>query len=397
MLRLGLFRLGLFVATALSLLAACSDDDSASTTGPAGPTSGPGAGPGGAGGAGAGTGTGGAGGGIPDTECSAPALAAVQVYATSMELTDLVAVGSRFMASGPRGYVRFDQDGGNADATPTLLADGQNVLNDEGAGVVGVAGGGDGYVAYQRFDENGHVTGPRTMAFDDVNGIAAAMTDAGDSVVVWGWGGQLSANHLSADDFPGTSFTVQGGAYTAAFQLRAADGPEAIGVAWYGSSVGEKQTRFLQVSASGVVGEPMVVYDTLTQHSLNAMAATDDGYMVLVTGEQPDLTPWLIALDGTGDVTAGPTRLDGASLGHDLVSRGDTIAVIAGRATGEPQLRVFDLQLEPLGPWVCLDTDHNAGVPAAIALDGAGYAALYEASTGAVMLSRVGADGTGAP
>jgi hypothetical protein len=67
------------------------------------------------------------------------------------------------------------------------------------------------------------------------------------------------------------------------------------------------------------------------------------------------------------------------------------------RETGEPQLRVFDLALEPLGPSVCLAAAHAESVPIAIAPDGDGYAVIFETEGGAVMLIRVDSVGTGAP
>lgn len=107
--------------------------------------------------------------------------------------------------------------------------------------------------------------------------------------------------------------------------------------------------------------------------------------------------PRSLRLDAFGNVVTSSSAIVGATNGYDMAVAGDRIAVTAARETGEPQLRLFGRELEPQSPWVCFDDDHAGGTPVAVSPDGSGWAVLYEATDGAVMLGRVDATGIGTP
>ncbi|MBW2528201.1 MAG: hypothetical protein JRI23_28755 [Deltaproteobacteria bacterium] len=387
-------------ATLLFALPACSDDDTPSGPGPVtgtgtgtatntGTTTATGAG--GGGGAGGATGGSGTGGGVVDPPCQAPAQAATEVYPAGsfLQLRHLAGVGSRWLAAGDIGYVRFDADGTNADATPTVLGSFTHAVASEAGSLAGVAAGQNNWVGYQRQNATGPETGPRTLANDTPLGVTVAPVGTG-SLVVWGWNGLLQGRVVDASGIAGSEFDVAPGAFSNVLFLRSAARGNVAGVAWYGAPPNSPyRSSFVAVDDSGPTGSVVTIWETPATHELHQIAATDDGFVVLVTGEAPERRPRLIELDASGNPVGTPTLLDGATRGHSLASQGSSFAVVAVHQTGEPQIRTFDLDLQPLTNWTCLAAAHNAAVPAAVAPDGSGYAVIFETDAGATMLSRL--------
>lgn len=394
------------LAAVLPALAGCDED--APPTSTSAPTSGPTTGPGGGGGGGdgggdiGGGGAGGDGGGtvIENTDCTDPAVASTELYAAASapDLRQLARVGTRWAASGEDGHVFFDADGANADATATVLLPNRNAIGSEGD-TLGVAASNDNVIQFQRLDANGaSVAGPAGMALLEPIALSVA-SNAGDTLVTWGVNTRLHARGFTAAGvFAGDAFELVIGAYsTYLFFASAARGDE-VAVVWSGDpTVGENRTQVIRADLDGPIGDPIDLYESALPHSVTQVAATDEGYVVLLTGPPPEREPLVILLDVSGTPMGEPYRLEGGDIAHGIASTGDGFAVIVGRATGEPQLRAFDLEVEPLGPWVCLGGAHNDTVPAAIASDGEGYAALFTLNDGAVMFNRTDAVGTGAP
>lgn len=386
---------------AMAAVAGCGDDDRSpsggtlTTVGPGPGSSGSGA----SGGTGGMTGVGGSGGEISDTPCEAPAQAAVELYGagTDQRLTTLVPVGNRWLAAGQNGYVRFDRDGSNADANPTTLGGtGFNVLTEE-PGAIGYASAGSNYVGYQRLGENDLITGPRSLSMDSPNGVATAAADM-DAVTVWAdngafWGRTVDAAGTLATE----EFLVLAGAYTTNVRMHGLSGAGEMYLFWNGPNPqGLFQSQLLRVGPTGPgTNTPNAFYGTPYQHDLVQVVAIDDGFMALVFDDAG--IPRFLRLDDNGNLTHESPGLAGVQLVYGMASQGNQVAIVAGRETGEPELRVFDLALSPVGPWVCLGTDHDSSVPAAIAADGTGYAAIFQTGDGATMLGRVDAMGTGAP
>lgn len=347
-----------------------------------------------------GTGAGGAnqGGMIPDTPCEDPAVASAEVYpaGTNLRLTQLKAAGNRWVAAGVDGYVRFDLDGSNADTMPTALSSSRHVLGEEPNGAVGYASSGASYVGYQRLGENGPISGPRSLSMDAAAGLTVGAAGA-DAITVWADNTALYGRTVDATGFlAGDAFLITAGAYATTVRLLAVSGASEMALFWYGApNQGGAQSQFLRLDADGVIGEKNVFYTTPSQHDLVQVTAVTGGYMALIF--DADATPRLLRLDENANMVASSGGLAGVSLVHGVAAQGDRIAVTARRQTGEPELRVFDLDLEPQAPWVCLDTGHDAAVPVAVTADGTGYAAIYQTADGATMLSRVDALGTGAP
>jgi len=380
-------------------LVGCGDDDRSPTGGTlvtTATTSGSGAG----GGTGGMTGAGGSGGTIPDTPCEDPAQPAVELFAdgTDQQLTRLVPVGNRWLATSQNGYVRFDRDGGNADAMPTTIGGTNfNVITPEPGGVVGYASAGFNYVGYQRLGENDLVTGPRSLSMASPLGVATAAAD-GDAVTVWADNGAFRGRTVNAAGLLGNDdFLVLAGAFATSVTMHAISGDGEMFLFWNGADTqGLFQSQMLRVGATGPGGNvPNVFYQTPSQHDLVQVVETDDGFMALIFDD--DTQPRFLRLDESGNLLGTSAGLAGVDLVYGLASQGNQIAVVAGRESGEPELRVFDLSLAPIGPWVCLDTGHDPAIPMAVAADGSGYAALFQTTGGATKLSRVDAVGTGAP
>lgn len=384
--------LGLVLLTGLG----CSEE---ADPPPIQPSTGPGAGgpgggaTGGAGGAGGGTGTG----GFVEASCEDTAATPIEVYSTgsALGLRQLVEIGGRWLASSPDGWVTFDLDGLNADPGPTALADKFNVIADEGE-VAGIAAGNDNWVGYQRLGPTGPVTGIRSLANLDSDGVTTAATAAGDAVTVWGYNGKLTMRLVDASGgVPNDAVDVALGAYSGALRLRSAGRDDRVGLVWFGSDVvGIFQTWFLPLSPAGPLADRVLLHETTpVQHDLHRVVATDKGFMVLLSDD--DLTPRLHSLDEMG-VEIESLTLAGVTAVYDLATNGNELAVLAGRSTGEPQMRVFDAALDPVGPWICVSGPQNLAVPPTIAANGSGWAVLAQGEAGATSLIRVDATGAGA-
>ena len=159
--------------------------------------------------------------------------------------------------------------------------------------------------------------------------------------------------------------------------------------------VGIFQTWFLPLAPGGAVADPLLLHETTpVQHDLHRVVATDKGFSVLISDD--DLTPRLLSVDPMG-VEIESLELPGIAAVYDLATNGNELAVLAGRSTGEPQVRVFDAALDPVGPWVCVSGPENLAVPPAVAADGSGWAVLFQSENGASSMIRVDATGAGAP
>lgn len=401
------------LAAALLLIAAagCSDDDGGTGRKPSGPVAGPGAGPGpgsgGGGGGGGGQGGGGAGGAgasgggtlIPNTACASPASAGVEVYdASAPNLQMLASVGTRWLANGEDGYVFFDRDGQNADVTPTVVLPSRSAIASEGT-TGGVAASNENVIQFVRLDEDGeNVEGPAGVALLEPAVLSLASND-GAALITWAFNTRLEARAIDdTGTVDGDAFDVALGAYsTYVFLQSVARGTE-FGIVWSGDpAAGDNHSYFLRADKSAAIGDPVLLVSTEDVHSVAQIAATDDGYVVLFTGVPPMYRPLVMTLDATGSSLSGLMELEGAQYAYGVASTGDGFAVLVGRESGEPQLRAFDLDVTPLGDWVCLDGEHDDTIPGAISTDGDGYAAIHTTSAGALVLSRVDAAGTGAP
>ncbi|MEM6790582.1 MAG: hypothetical protein AAF715_23885 [Myxococcota bacterium] len=352
----------------------------ATTTGP---------GPGGGGGADVAAG----GGASACVDASTPS---VEVYPAGSDraLTRLVRIGSRWLAAGFDGYVRFDDDGANADPEPTSFGQGGfHVLAAEPAlGAVGYGAAGDTAVAYQRLGEVEAITGPRGLASEVAQAVAVAAADD-VSVVVWARNGALWGRTVDGAGAPGDGvFLVQAGAYATSVRLFGVSGGSATAVfGWTGASTpGVFQSQLLRLDPADPAGgePPNPFFVSADQHELLGIAATDDGYAALVQGGPGGAQ--LLSLDGFGNAIVSSGALPGALPAYGLASLGDRIAVVARGDDGSPRVRVFDLDLVPVGPWVCLDVDHDPTVAPTVAPDPAeGFAVLYQRPDGSTHLIRV--------
>ncbi len=378
-----------------ALAVACSHETGSSTatttsTGPSGP---------GAGGGGAGGGGGDGGGGeVPNTECVDTAAVPTEVYpaGTALRLDRITAVGPRFLATGEAGYVFFDGDGANADATPTVLRDSRHVAASEGD-VVAIAAFDMDWLSVQRFDANGLEQtglGGVTQTLPQLTDIAHASFG---TPIVWAFNTRLYGRTLFPESSMSPVFDVAIGAYkTFVFLVAGARGDE-VGVAWSGdATLGANQSFFTRITSDGPTGDMVELHESVSSHSVTGVAGTDDGYVVLLTGEPPDFTPLLARLDAEGRRQGNLRALDGALFAQGIAGRGARLAVVTGRATGEVQMRVFESDLTPAGPWVCLGANFDAVRPAAIAAIDGGYAVLHTSADGALILHRTDDTGEGA-
>lgn len=405
---------GGLVTTALSaafLMVACGGDDGPGPVpqGPAGPGSGAG-GPGSGGDATGGSSAGGSGAGgnvIPNTDCVALAGPSTTVFDAADGVPppiSLVAAGSRWAASGGTGYYTFDGDGSAATA-PTTLANNFNEVIADGDGFGVIASSQN--LIYRRFDANGDGaplvsvgTGMRT----DVTGVRTGS----DTLLVWADNTKLRARLLNDQGFfPEPAFDLATAAWkTFVFMTSASSGTESLLVWTSDAILGANEMYSMVVAPDGSPGERKTIYASAMTHSVQRVVALDDGYAVLLTDEAPEYLPALLKLDAAGDVVGSKVNLAGAQFGHDIAAVGNTVAVVASRATGEPELRVFDLSggsITPVEDWVCLEMLPDPMMPEmpgesmAVGSNGSGFAALYKAFDGSIVLARTDVTGVGTP
>lgn len=374
---------------------ACADDETpaSGTQGAGGMASGPG--PGGAGGGGA-SGTGGA---IPDTECASTTAEAVELYpkGTSASLDRVAVVGTRLVASGEAGIVFFDEDGQNVDPTPTVLRASRHVAASEGD-TVAVAAYDDDWLSVQRLDEaGGAVTalGGVTHDFPQVTSIASA---SWGSPLVWAYNTRLLGRTLTpSGTFATDPYDVALGAFSTFVFLESGVRGDEIGVVWSGDeNLGANQSFFTRIASDGPTGERSIIHETAGSHNVTAVVGIDTGYLVMFTGEPPDYAPAMLRIGLDGFPKGDPIPLAGARFGHGMASHGDRVAVVAGRETGEIQMRALASDLSPMGPWVCLGPDFDPDRPAAITAQGSGYAVVYTSLAGASIYHRTDDTGQGA-
>lgn len=371
---------------------ACSDDEtraSATTTGTAS--------------TGGSTGVGGAGGGtggteIPNTDCVETEAVGAVVYpgGTALAVDQLVATGARFAATGEAGLVFFDADGQNADATPSVLRASRHVVASEGDKVA-VSAFDSEWLSIQRIASDGVPLGGLAGISQDRPQLTATAAAPWGTTVVWAYNTRIYARTWY-DVTMSAEYDVGIGAYTTFVFLQAGARGNEIGVVWSGdATAGANQSWFRKIDSTGPVGEEAaLIYETAGVHNVTSVVGTDDGFMVMFTGDAPDFEPVMMRLDADGAPRGGAVRLDGAQFSQSMASQGSSVMVVAGRATGEMQMRPFDLDLSPLGPWVCIGTDYNEVLGAAITPDGAGYAVMHTTDGGALTLHRTNDTGEGA-
>lgn len=369
----------LFVACAAAM--GCSDRDDGRR--PSLPSTPPGA-------TGGGGSAGGGGNGEPAAPCELADTGAVEIYpaGAAPALERLASVGDRWLASGPAGYVFFDRDGDNADPVPSVLGASLGAITSEGdTGAVAAA---ENAIQYQRFAPDGMpLTAPLGVAAQAPVGLTVASND-GETLVVWAYNTRLRARGVNqSGGFSGDAYDLQSGAYATFVFVTAAARGDTFGVAWSSDvAMGTHQTHFIRAGDTEPLGEATRLLETTTPHRVVRLVATAEGYALLLRGEGEDgaVQVMTLAEDGT------PTKhvaLEDAAAAYDMAAAGDRLAVVTARPSGEPQLRVFGLDLEPAGPWVCLGGDHDPFYPPAVAPDDAGYATLYTSAGGAVLLLRL--------
>jgi hypothetical protein len=324
---------------------------------------------------------------IADTDCQSPTAAAVEVYsaASAPPLDQLERAGQRLAASGPDGRVLFDVDGQNADASATLLLSNFNAIVTAGS-VGAVAASDAGAIQYLIYSVAGAtLSGPFDVAMEDPVALTATW-GGGAGTVTWAIGGDIRSRTLDEDGvFFGPAYDVVTGAFTSVPALKAAARDLETGVAWTADSV----TSFIRTDGVAPLGSAVELLSTPTAHSVTAVASTTAGYVVLFTGEDPERTPLLMTLDATGQPTSGVWELAGASGAFDLASAGDEFAVLVERASGEVEMRAFDLNVTPLAAWACVGADRDAARRPSIVRYDMGYAVLHTSAAGSVMLRVV--------
>jgi hypothetical protein len=233
----------------------CSDDETSTSTSSSSNNNGGGSAQGGAGGAGGGTGAGNnEGGGVETTDCVDPAVNGAEVYSTTEPplLNSLVAVGNRFMASGDEGFVFFDADGSNADATPTML--GPSVGGIDATGSRGGVTAYDVGIRYQRVDEDGQLTGvPAGISTNTP--LDLVVTENGQSTIIWGFNSRIDARVMTdAGGFAGDAFTVTYDAFSSFLFLKAAKRQGQVGIVWSGDPLlGFNHSHFILMDEFGAM------------------------------------------------------------------------------------------------------------------------------------------------
>ena len=337
---------------------------------------------------------------IPNTDCVPHGGKSSEVYAVAAQpavFDRLATVAGRRLTGGTQagGAYTMELDGALASSDPIKVASNFNLFASEGD-TFGVVGS-DQEVVYRRFDPQGQPVG-------DALSIAAAIPDAvdiagreGEALVVWASAGSIHARGIDANGQPaGPAFEVASNAYVDTIALTATATADGFALAWTGDDMHAKFiTSVAFASTTALQEQPLMLIFTAARHRVMKLERTQAGFVMMLTGAPPTFPAYLMALDEQGFVIGSGKELEGAQFGWDVAARGDELGVIAVRSTGEPQFRAFDANLEPLGPWVCLDAPTSVTTNiGAISSDGAGYAVLHRTADGAEVLTRFDRLGT---
>jgi hypothetical protein len=196
----------------------------------------------------------------------------------------------------------------------------------------------------------------------------------------------------------GPPFDFGNGTFTDVLFLSVARAADDFAVLWTGKRPDDTfQSSFVKLDIDGTLGAPVDITAADELHQINKLVATPNGFAALVMAGPPTFSPYLLLLDENGAVRGSAHRLMGAYFGWDLSVGDDAIGIVAARESGEPQFRPFDLDGEPLGPWVCLTGVTDISLPSAVDQNGDGWAVIYRDAQGAIQFSTFDRLGTGDP
>jgi hypothetical protein len=322
----------------------------------------------------------------------------------------LQAVGTRRVADlvSGAGYLTFDADGSNPMSAigRTTIAAGSVASSGNAFFFGGTAAGVDFLVC----DANGAPQGQSVSLSGETPTTVALAASASGALFAWG-----GPNGVRGRGVDGTA-PAGSGAFDLALtdltgQLSLSvidDGNGLFAFVFSGDNGGDiYQTVFGRATTAQRTGDPVATFTGATPRQVVQVAKTANGYALLFTAGGAAPFAGLAILDSTGSVVS-IGRLLGASGGLALAVQGSELGVTATRATTTeqeggpsfpayaPEFRAFDQTGAPLGPWVCLqDPSSNAAIGAVLTADGAGYAALINASDGTARLARFDHLGTG--
>jgi hypothetical protein len=368
---------------------------------------------------------------IPDVPCIPNGGATVTLYAadagTTTPLSRMSQVNGRRVAGGIDAYgvELFDLSGANPGSLIASLGTGLIEFSVEGT-TFGVAGNTATDVFFQRYNSSGATQGSQVTLATGLpqhpSGVSIGSGD-GQSLVVWGDGGNISAQAVDSNgNAVGSSFTVATRAYaTLLYSSVAYAGNGVWGIAWTGDvPLGGGGGLYGTVSAvalantSGVTAGPNTLTTTQFVFEVYKIIHTPSGYAMLVAQAIHDGI-YVILLDNSGNVSGHVKRYIGADIAWDIVAQGNEMGLVVERQLDNDEVDAggpgvdaandADLDLQPyqlrfrpladdgsvLGPWVCIGQDvpsNSAFQDMAIDLDpGGGYAVASRSPAGDELLT----------
>jgi hypothetical protein len=337
---------------------------------------------------------------VPDTACGDAGGVRATVYSSGAKagaFNALGTLGSRRVAqsSADQGFVLLDTAGTNASATPTALGTDVNRIATDGT-TLGVAGVTLPQVLFQRYDAFGAALGDGgavVLASDQLQGIAVGQS-AGTFLVTWATPNGVYARGIDAIGQPaGPAFALDStGQANLTASIVADNGGFAVLWAGYASQGGGIVVRTALSKASTTAMTSTHDISALNRaRSVIQLVKTPTGYAAIL--DEPSFAPdpsriRLLLLDANGAPTIDPPILGGAVRSYGLAAQGAELGVLAQRADGTLAFRPFAANGAPLGSWQCIGAAPQLTKIAALDVDGAGYAAIYGATDGTVMLAR---------
>ena len=336
---------------------------------------------------------------VADTTCQGLASDAGAVLVAgpgAPRFTTTAAVSSRRFAASEDQVLTFDTDGANAGAPFAPPAIDAIVDASEGSAIA-VASLNSGAVGFTRYDASGAVTlatqtlQASTPAGDPALAIASR---SGASLVVWRQGTNLRGLEYTTS----AGATVDFGASTFGSSVDVAAAPTSNGyvVAWTGDP-GDGTYR-LRFTTWGATSNVTVSYkQTAPMHVVRIVpAASGSGWAALVNSEFPQAAVLLVPLDASGNVSGSIRRYLGATYAWDVASSNAGYALVARRATNEPEWRSLTTSGDGQSSWVCLDGSLGNQIGgSAVDSDGTLWATVYSTQNGGASFVRL--DSTGTP
>jgi hypothetical protein len=321
---------------------------------------------------------------VADTACTS--IHATTIIATpATRFKTLGAIGSTRFAASNDSLVTFDESGAVV-AGPFAPSNAELVAANHEGERVAVASFAKGEIHFSRWNVWGNKLADWQLQAVPAGSPALAVASKSDaSLVVWKENATLRAVEIAKSPGSPTDFAAH--TFEDSADLAAASNGEQYGVAWSGVEAdGKWRARFATFDR---LSTSSIAFESATPFHVTSVVAAPRGWAVLATSGGSTSAVLVFFLDASGAPSAPARRYFGADYGASIAARSTGFAMVAHRASGEPELRAFDATGAPTSAWVCLSGPLAVAGGLGIDADPAGYATVFTTDEGNIGFALV--------